>query len=889
MSKSKLFFLFFMVFSVQHLKAQTIILSGTVKDSLQNQLVYANIIAQPAEPTKSLSFAITDDAGFYKLVLSKGTDYNISVSYLGYVADKFKLTADKDYKKNFTLKESHTNLNEVIIELPVTVKQDTIIYDTKRFVTGEERKLKNVLQKLPGVEVDKNGLVTVQGKNVTTMLVEGRKFFDGSTKLAVENIPADAIDKVQVLDNYSEVSFLKNLSDSDQMAMNILLKKDKKEFAFGDVEAGKGNIDKYRTHSNLFYYSPKWNANFIGNLNNTGEKTFTVKDYINFQGGASAILRGEGSFYNASSSDFAQFIETQDVVSSTNKFGAINLTKSLNNKVTIAGYAIFSKSVNKSLATDINQYITNTVNYVEQKETKSESQNMLGIGRFTVDYAPTPTEQWYVKTSFKQSDNLKETHISSLINALNLEVKTTIESKPINLKQQIEWHKRFTKNHTFSVAANYAYDKSNPLALWKTNQVILQGLIPIVKDSEYTLLQLKESVQNKVELIGKHYWVINTKNHLYTTLGNKRIESQLFTNDKQLLTNTTENDFSTHGFGNDVNYELNNLFVGVHYKIKSGIVELKQGAYAHHYYWKLEQSNTIDKNKWVVLPDVSAKIEFSISKKLQFNYQMRTSFSNPSKLANRYYLRSYNSVYKGNENLENELFHTARIYYSRFSLYKGLLFFGSANYTKKVKGIQNSVQFEGVNQFVTTEMITNPEERWSFNANIDKKINQLKYRLSSTMSTANYLQKTDEVLVENTSFNTTNQFSIKTSYDDFPTIEIGFKQSRGHYTSTNTKSKYVSNEPFVTADHHFKKGFIFSADYTSTHYKGNTAQSKRYDMANAVLSYQKENSPWGFKLSANNMFGVDFKHQNTFSDYIIATNKIYILPRTWMASITYKL
>jgi len=79
-----------------------------------------------------------------------------------------------------------------------------------------------------------------------------------------------------VLDNYNEIAFLKNLSDSDKMAMNIKLKKDKKNFFFGDIEAGKGNEQYYRTHANLFYYSLETNVNFIGNLTNTGRKNIYV-------------------------------------------------------------------------------------------------------------------------------------------------------------------------------------------------------------------------------------------------------------------------------------------------------------------------------------------------------------------------------------------------------------------------------------------------------------------------------------------------------------------------------------------------------------------------------------------------------------------------------------
>ena len=124
------------------------------------------------------------------------------------------------------------------------------------------------------------------------MLVDGKKFFGDNSKLAVDNIPADAVDKVQVIDNYNEVAFLKNLTDSDELAMNIQLKEDKKRFVFGDLEAGKGNDEFCKAHANLFYYSPKTNVNFIGNVNNIAEKTFTFRDYISFQGGVNTIFRG---------------------------------------------------------------------------------------------------------------------------------------------------------------------------------------------------------------------------------------------------------------------------------------------------------------------------------------------------------------------------------------------------------------------------------------------------------------------------------------------------------------------------------------------------------------------------------------------------------------------
>jgi len=888
-NKGNVFLLLF--FScILYSNAQNYTLKGVVNDSLQNPLAYANVIAKSDDVTKNLKFAITDDTGYYQLELSKNNKYSITVSYLGYSSANFELNADKNITKNITLLEAPNNLKEVVIELPVTVKQDTIIYDTKRFVTGEERKLKNVLQKLPGVEVDKNGLVTVQGKNVTTMLVEGRKFFDGSTKLAVENIPADAIDKVQVLDNYSEVSFLKNLSDSDQMAMNILLKKDKKEFAFGDVEAGKGNADKYRAHSNLFYYSPKWNANFIGNVNNTGEKIFTFKDYMNFQGGINAVLRDEGSSINSSKSDFTPFLETQDLVNSQHKFGALNITKTINEKLIMGGYAILSQSNTEAFAKTMNQYTSVISNFTEDKESNNNAKSFLGIGKFSIEYAPSSKERWFVNSQFKISDNLSKNAIFSVINAENKDILTSKDTEGMNANQTFEWHKAIAKKHTFSFAASFTIDNNKPNTTWRTNQPILQGFIPLINGNVFYLSQLKKTDQNNFDVVLKHYWVINNKNHIYTTFGNKYVAEQFYTNDRQHLENNSTHNFNSDGFGNDLEYQLNDFYGGIHYKFKTGIAEFKQGAFIHHYNWEANQTNTYQQNKWVVLPDFLAKFEFSQSKKLQFNYQLKSSFSDASKLANQFYLQSYNSVFKGNEQLENELFHSARVYYSRFSLYRGILLFSNINYFKKVEGIQNRVQFENTNQYLSPVMVENPEERWSFNTTLNKKYKFIKYHFNVNLSTADFSQTVNNTAVNNKNNSASYVISAKSLHEKYPTVEVGFRQSLGNYTSGTLKSKFSTNEPFINIDYDFLKGFILSFDYARFDYQQKSINQKNtYELANFILSYKKENSAWSYKLSAQNIMNVKYKNQNSFSSYIISDTKTYILPRIVTVSLSYKI
>ena len=125
---------------------------------------------------------------------------------------------------------------EVTYEMPVSIQGDTIVYNADSFNTGSERKLKDVLENLPGVEINADGQIEVEGRQVRKVMVEGKDFFDGDSKIATENIPANAVDKVQVLKNFNEISQLSGVTNNDDnIAINIKLKEGKDRFWFGEL------------------------------------------------------------------------------------------------------------------------------------------------------------------------------------------------------------------------------------------------------------------------------------------------------------------------------------------------------------------------------------------------------------------------------------------------------------------------------------------------------------------------------------------------------------------------------------------------------------------------------------------------------------------------------
>ena len=175
-------------------------LEGKVKDSLGNPLELANVIAINKATNALDSYGITNNEGKYRLDLKKNTAYSIQVSYIGMKSMTQSLeTGVSNAIQNFTLQEDNA-LEEVELtyEMPVTISGDTLVYNADSFNKGTERKLEDVLENLPGVEINDDGQVEVEGKVVSKLMVEGKDFFDGDTKLATKNIPSNAVDKVQV-------------------------------------------------------------------------------------------------------------------------------------------------------------------------------------------------------------------------------------------------------------------------------------------------------------------------------------------------------------------------------------------------------------------------------------------------------------------------------------------------------------------------------------------------------------------------------------------------------------------------------------------------------------------------------------------------------------------
>ncbi len=653
-----------LLFSTTALWGQKVALHGQIHDSVNQPVPYTNLIATPQIDNHETTFAIADGEGLYKLKLEKGVPYHIGITSLGFSALNDTVQISKNTQKSYLLKQSYEELEQVVIEakMAMIVREDTITYRVDQFRTGSERKLRELLEKLPGVEVDRDGSVTINGKPITKLMVDGKDFFGGDVKLGVNNIPADAVAEVEAIDDYHAVAFMKGLSDSDKMAMNIKLKADKKEFVFGEIEAGGGIKERYLVHPTIFYYSAKTTFNFIGSLNNINESPLNWKDVMRFKGGFDSFLNTPIASGN---SGLDQFSSSDDIVFNKMLFGAANFTQQFSKALRLEGYSIVAQQKSHAKRFDQTQYLTEE-NLIEKRNTESQNKSFSNFNKLRLRYQPQLSKDlaYDVLANFGNADFTQQ--IQSQINDSLNRTNTLRDPRNVEISQYLRYNTQPTYEHTSELKARYTYQKENALTDWDFDRPVFADVIEAVNEgNRYNFLHNYSSESHIAQVDFKHYWVLNPVNHIYPKVGLYYFDETYFSNDYQRLQNGSFNSFKPFGFGNDLHFRLIDPYIGFQYKVQFGKFIFRPGLIYHHYFWRalqFDQSIT-NQEKGVFLPELKIELSSKSSIDLEFNYQMTSSFASASSYANRLRLVNFNRLYRGNQNLENSLYHDFNVSY----------------------------------------------------------------------------------------------------------------------------------------------------------------------------------------------------------------------------------
>ena len=268
----------------------------------QKPVGYATISLLRKSDSSLVSFTLSDSSGKFTLQNIAQGNYRLLITRLSYL--------NKNIFLNTKINESLVDFGKIQVNVlsailnsvtineeapPVTLKDDTIEYNAGSFKTPPNSDVESLLKKLPGVQVDKDGNITANGQKVNHVYVDGKEFFSSDPKIATKNLPADAVNKVQVFDKQSDISQLTGFDDGDsEKAINLTLKKDKRKGVFGKINAGAGTDGRYAGQFNVNDFNDERQLSAIGMANNTNSEGFSFMDILNFTGGLKNMMQGGG-------------------------------------------------------------------------------------------------------------------------------------------------------------------------------------------------------------------------------------------------------------------------------------------------------------------------------------------------------------------------------------------------------------------------------------------------------------------------------------------------------------------------------------------------------------------------------------------------------------------
>lgn len=878
--------------------AQNVKIKGFVKDSAGVALEMANVVALDATDSSMTGYSITDAGGRYQIKLPSPAKYILRFSYLGFQTQDIVVNLDgntEEILKNVNLKEQTNQLNEVEIveDIPIAISGDTIIYQAEAFTDGQEKKLEDVLEKLPGFEIDDNGEVKVQGKQVEKVMVEGKDFFDGDTKLATQNIPANAVDKVQVLRNYNDVSPMRGLDNDDRIALNIKLKDGKKNITFGDISVEGGLDERYLVHPSIFIYTPKASFNLIGDINNIGQPAFTFRDYFRFTGGMRSISQRSGSSLQIAQDDIGfSMIQNNRANEITSRFGGANFSYNPNKKWSISGFAIVNQTNTLAESNTLRTYVRDdTLANTEELITDNVQNSTSALMKLSTTYTPSAATHVGYDAIFKitdlEEDNLRTSTIAGFqnnINAIN-------GQKPIELNQSFEAYFDYNDKSVFAFEAQHLYKRQDPLFDLTTDIPAFGSVIPLIDTNSYNLFQNKLITTNKVDASLNYYYILNNKNHINFTLGVSNSNQSFTSNIAQLVDGNTIAQYDGDSLSNDVLFNLADVFAGVHYKTKLGKLTMSPGLNFHYYsITDLQVSDESNREKVLVLPDFFARYEFKTSESLTLNYSMVAQFTDVNNVLLATTISSYNSLFQGNRALDNSWYHNVSLNYFSVNMFNFTNIFAGITYNKRVDDITNGVIYQGLERITTPINTTAANDVVSGFGSYEKRFGKFKARVRGNVSLSTTNNQVDDRDNTNTSLTQSYRATLGTNFKTAPNVEVGYQRITNIYTSSQAENTYYTDRPFIEFEARFLRDFSFEADYEFNNYRSKDGLTEStYDFLNAALYYQKQDSKWEFKIQAINLLDNKSIRQDGFSGFLITTTEYFVLPRYVMFGVKYNI
>ena len=864
-----------------------------------------------AKDSSLVSFSRTNEAGAFNFKNVAPGNYLISVSYVGYVPKWVPVITgtEKTVEMGLIYMNDVNTMSTVTVTArrpPVVINGDSVEFNSENFKTAPNAVVEDLLKKMPGMEVDKAGGITVNGKKVTKVFVNGKEFFTGDPVMATKNLPADAVDKIQVYDRKSDQAMFTGIDDgSEETAINLKLKKDRNKSTFGKLNGGAGTPSVFDLQGNVNVINNDEQLSAIGGANNTNRQNFSNRNIINFSGGGGGRPGAGGGVTVNFSGGSGETDANAQGIADTYSIGG-NYSNIFNDKKTEFNANLSVSDVTRNnISSSFTQNLTpgNAFNRISNANSiAGNKQQNFGS---TIDHKVNDNFSFRFTPSlgFQQTTNYSEDSTQTyLTNGNLLNSNTTVSSSAsdaVNAASTLLLRKKFAKKgRTISSTITQSFNRSNSTGNQFTEQLsYINNKLSndSILDQQNTRKGENSSYSANLiytEPLGKKS-LLEFNTYLSKSIGSssRRIfDRNDATDDYDLLNTRLTNEFNSEYTysGGGMSYRSNQK----KYNFSTGFSLQKAVLDGENISAKTKISQSFQD----ILPNATFRYNFSQTKNLNVDYRTSTNQPSITQLQPVLDQSNINRQSIGNPDLKRSYVHNLNIRFFSSKILAGKSFFSTLNASTTNNSIVNYDSVLPNRTILTRPVNVDGAYRINGSVNYGFGIKKLKSRLSFGLNAGlnNNISYANGLLNTIVTKSTGPSMSYAYIVDDVIDINLTARYS---FSQTSNEVNPTLNTNFLTK--------VFGADMTnylplnivlnqSFNYAINTGRAEGFNTAIPIwnASFSKfflKNKRAEIKMSAFDLLNKNIGINRNVSQNQIVDRSYNVISQYFMLTFTYSL
>jgi len=839
-----LIFTIFIFSNILHAQKNYKVEGIIINDSLE-KISNVNIIVKNIKTSSILNYTNTNNQGYYFInIKSENSIVNITFSSLGYktITKDFDLLNQSKELEKITLEKNTFELNEIILESKrnaITIKGDTTSYDVDYFKNGTEDNLKDLLNNLPGISINDNGKIVVNGKEINELLIDGENLYNKQHQFATENLSSETIKSIEVYKNHTSFDKLKTNTDSGETALNVLIKNESKNKYKGTIQADYNFNQRYKINSTLYNFNKKNKFSLIQNSNNLGKNPIGINDYFTLvEGDIENTNNKTSNVIYSNINDVPKFLSVgENVFKTNNDFLTISNVFSPTKKIKINFYSINNIStITENLKT--NQTFTNS-GFDFKENTNNDEKNIFGLFNIKSVYKKNENTLFKLSNSFLTDnvDNNEEIENFSQLNLVNINQENT--SKKNILKNNFNFSKKIKRNF---LTSNIFFDFTE--LNFKNNIISNQPFLDLTNSNEFQ--QSYKKINKKIGYDATYSFEIKNINIKLKTAYNNNFfyfnnKSTSNLDYKNFIKTNSENNINEIVFNYNFTKKLNTSISFDHNLTNQKINDLEKYKSSFFGY------------------STSLKYSFKTNIFLQISKSLTNNLTEPENLIENYFIKNYRIIIQNFDLKPNSIFPTNKLNlnFFKFNEETNSVLILNINHIYNNKSV--GYNYSNNATFNSMEYSIIPEEKLTTAMFFfEKKIKNKPFNLNVNIDYNNTKKAffINNIPSDYESNYVSNSINFKSTFKESPVhFNLGYNYAINFFeNNNNNKTKQVTFQSYLSINGIIFKNFNWKLNTINTIFTTNDSNRKILSLS-PTLRYSKSDK-WEYYIIGNNILNL---------------------------------